>query len=83
MTQGHENFFHRVIFIVTFEYELRFDKNFCNLTRERQFVQFWHFREDLSDHSQTVPKYRGRHLYQKSRKKIGNIYGHLDFRPFQ
>ena len=41
---------------------------FGNLTRERQFVHFRHFREDSSDHSQTQPEYRGRHSHQKSRK---------------
>ena len=49
----------------------------CKLTRERPFVQFWQLHEDLSDHSQTLPKYRGRHPHQKSREKIDNIYGHL------
>ena len=52
-------------------------KKFLNLTRERQFVQFLHFHKDLSDPSQILPKYRGHHSLQKSRKKIGNIYGHL------
>ena len=44
-----------------------------NLTRERQFVHFWHLRVDSFDHFQTLPDYRGRHLHQK----IGNIYGHF------
>ena len=48
-----------------------------NLTRQRQFVHFLHFRVDSPDPSQTLPKYRGRHSHEKSRKKIGNIYGHL------
>ena len=34
------------------------------------------FDEDSSDHSQTLPKYKGRHTHQKSQKN-GNIYGHL------
>ena len=64
-------------------------QKFFNLTRERQFVHFLHFREDSSDHSQTIPDYRGRHLHQKSRKKIGNIYGltakndNLDLQNYQ
>ena len=52
-------------------------QKFCNLTRGRQFVHFWHFREDSSDQSQTLPEYRERHFHQKSRKKIGHNYGHL------
>ena len=53
-------------------------QKFCNLTRGRQFVHFWHFREDSSDYSQTPPEYRRRHFHQKSRKKkIGNNYSHL------
>ena len=71
------NFFPRVIFIVDFESELRIEKKICNLTRGRQFVHFWHFREDSSDQSQTLPEYRERHFHQKSRKKIGHYYGHL------
>ena len=52
-------------------------QKFCNLSRGRHFVHFWHFREDWSDYSQTPPEYRRRHFHQKSRKKIGNNYSHL------
>ena len=45
-------------------------KNCWTLTYERHFGHFWHFREDLFDHSQTVLEYRGRNLEQKSRKKL-------------
>ena len=66
---------------------LTFDKQITNLNseltkimqliRERRFIHFWHFREDLSDHSQTLPEQRRRQPKQKSGNKIGNIYGHL------
>ena len=49
---------------------------FCNLTRERHFGHFRYFRSDSFDPSQTLQEYRRCHLKQKSRKKIGNIYGH-------
>ena len=48
-------------------------QKFCNLTRGRQFVDFWYFRDDSSDHSQTLPDYRVRHSHQKSRKKLAII----------
>ena len=51
-------------------------QKFCNLTRERQFVHFWYFRVDSFHPSQTLQEYRRCHFKQKSRKKIGNIYGH-------
>ena len=71
----HEKFFYGVIFIVDFKYQqFQIDKNFYyNLTRERQFVQFLHFRKDLS---QTLPKYIY-HPHQNSRKKMGSIYDNL------
>ena len=52
-------------------------QKFFSLTRERLFVHFWRFREDLFDHSQAPAKYRGRHFWQESRKKIFNIYGQV------
>ena len=63
-------FFHRIFIIVDFKYELIIDKKFCNLTCERHFVYFWNFSDNSSDHSQTLPKYRGRHLWHKSGKKL-------------
>ena len=38
---------------------------------------FGSFRKESSDHSQTLPENRGSYSHEKSRKKIGNIYGHL------
>ena len=67
------NFFHWVIFIQDFEHDLRIDKLFFNLTRERHFVHFWHFCEDSSD---KWPKWRSRvklpilSSYSKSTMKI-------------
>ena len=48
-------------------------KKICNLTRERHFGHFRHFREDSFDQSQTLPEYRGCHSHQKSRKKLAII----------
>ena len=77
MITGTWNFFSEGNFYRTFRiWAHNLKKNF-KLTRERKFVHFLYFREDWSDRFQTLPKYKKRHLHQKSRKKVGNIYGHL------
>ena len=71
-------FFTRLIFIVDFKYDLKIDK-FLNLIRGSPFVHFWHFRKDLSDHIQTLPKYRGHHFEKNHGKKLAIILAILPF----
>ena len=42
-----------------------------------------HIREDLSDHSQILPEYRGGHSHQKSRKKLAIIMAIQPKLPFE
>ena len=49
-------------------------RKFQNSPRERHFGHFLHFRKDLSDHSQSLQKYRGRYLYQRSRTETMTIF---------
>ena len=76
-SERHENFNHQGNFHCRFRIWPKNWLKLCNSTREHRFVHFRHSREDLSNQSQTLPEYRERHPHQKTRTKIGNIYGHL------
>ena len=62
-------FFSEDNFYSRFRKWCQISQKLCNLTRQRHFGHFLHFREDLFDHSQTLPKYGGGHIHRESWKK--------------